>query len=141
MTKIARAEIDNKAVETKEKPSVEDLSGAFFNRYGHKLDAIINSMSQKQIRRAVINAFGFQFNGYNPKPESDEGKLLWAMDRLVETRTTMFLHSMQEKSVKELKEEYDKNSNLEDTIIAQEVAIIENKKQTEANASKEENNG
>lgn len=144
MTQIARATVDETVKESQETPELEDLNGIFFNKYGHKLNDIINSMSHKQIRRAVINAFGFQYKEYKPKPETTEGKLLWAMDRLVDTKLTMAINALyQEEERRKAKAEFDANSGLEDKILAQEQELIEkrNETQTEANASKEENNG
>lgn len=117
-SKLTRSEV-SRQVESGEYET-EDLAAVFFNRYGHKLNSVINGMSHKQIRRAIINTFGFRHKSFNPKPESNEGMLYWAMTKLVESMTTMYLSKLQKDEFSKMEAEFEKNSGLEDKLIAME---------------------
>lgn len=111
--------LEQKVQEQVENLAPEDKAALFFNMYGHKLHNYLSQMSLKQIRRAYMNALGNKDPKYAPKTQ-EEKFVSWATDKLVEIKTMMQMHLLNEK-LKNAEEEFKKNENMEDKLIQMEI--------------------
>ena len=115
-----KEQLDKELAEAFNGVAMEDLAATFFNRYGHGLHNFLNSLSHKEIRRVMVNAFGLRDPNYNPKTDSNEGKFDWITQKLVEAKTAMYMNLLNSQ-VDKLKDQFDKEDKLEDKLISQEI--------------------